>query len=316
MQSNQLNNTVTVCVPTLNRPHIVERLLNNLVFQSFPINQILIVDASIDFNTFYLKEKFTANFKNLDIIKSEKGLTLQRNIGIDNCKSELILMLDDDVLLEKDCIEQMVQFLNSENGKDYAGIGGYITNEYIKPTPGHHKLYQKIGLFNNQMIPGTWMQCGAFVELSHLGVINGIYNSRFLPGCGSMIRLDIAKEIRPDSSFTFFGEDKQWTLRISNKYKLGVLAEAKLYHEHYPGGGRAKFYDKGYNIQINLFRLLYDCDPNLTTSRKLFNLLFQFIEIQRHLILRLLTLNLKRLPIVFGMTAGFLHNIGIFLTKK
>ncbi len=58
-------------------------------------------------------------FKNLKFIHSSfKGQVRQRNLGFKNCKSEIILQLDDDVLLKKNTLKTMYN-LKKKLGKKY-----------------------------------------------------------------------------------------------------------------------------------------------------------------------------------------------------
>ena len=53
-------------------------------------------------------------------------------------------MLDDDVILDTDCLEKMVEFLNSEEGNKYAAISAFISN--------NGKILEKQGYFEDKML--------------------------------------------------------------------------------------------------------------------------------------------------------------------
>ena len=303
--------TLSVCVPTAKRPKMVNRLLDNLLHQTRMPDEILLVDASSDEETKKTVEACDAKYPPgvLHWVKSDLGLTLQRNVGIDSISNDYICMLDDDVVLEPDCLEKMVNFLDSSEGKSFAGVSAYIANEYGRNYYKYQKLYHKLGLYDGQLRPGRWLYSGEFLQLSTLRPFEGVYVSEFLPAGAAMFRRAVISEIRPNPKFVFGGEDKHWTLRISQKYKLGVLGEARLRHEHFQGGVRKPRLRQGRISMRNKAIILRDCDPHPTFKRYVVFIVYHLIDMIRMTVTYTLKSRWNDFDWIVGHWLGWLWNL-------
>ncbi len=105
-------------------------LLKSVTNQTVYPNEILIIDGSTNDETNAI---LTANqFKNLKYYKvdaNQRGLTKQRNFGIDkvNSEIEIVCFLDDDIVLEIDYFENLLATYTIF--PDALGVGGNIINE-------------------------------------------------------------------------------------------------------------------------------------------------------------------------------------------
>ena len=93
--------TISVVIPTIGTRDLFPTLssLNN---SSIKINEIII---SAPFNNSLNKNKLQ-KVKNVKIYISKfKGQVLQRIEGFKIAKGEIVVQLDDDIILEKDCLE-------------------------------------------------------------------------------------------------------------------------------------------------------------------------------------------------------------------
>ncbi|MFZ5878871.1 MAG: glycosyltransferase family 2 protein [Chloroflexota bacterium] len=299
-----------VCVPTARRPAMVARLLENLAAQTRLPDEILIVDASQDDETQAVVSDWQGRFPDtLRLVKSSLGLTLQRNVGIDHTQADFICMLDDDVLLEADCLEQLEAFLLSPDGEAYGAVSAYITNEYGRDFFKYQKLYRRLGIYDGELKPGRWLYCGDFLELSTLKPFDGIHRSEFIPAGAALFRRQTLMQVRPDSNFRFGGEDKHLTLRISQHYPIGVLGRARLRHDHVPGGVRRSPWLQGMFSMRNKAIILRECDPQPRWFRYIIHLIFQFIDLARAGAGNILTGRWKNLPWIFGSWAGWGWNL-------
>ncbi len=111
------NPLVSVIIPTHNRKKKVERLINSVLENSYKNIEIIVIDDASDDGTYeYIKEKF-GNFKNFKIVRNDKNLLLarSRNRGISLSKGELLFLIDDDNILDKNCIKNLVKVIASDN---------------------------------------------------------------------------------------------------------------------------------------------------------------------------------------------------------
>jgi glycosyltransferase involved in cell wall biosynthesis len=103
---------VSAVIPTRNRSSYVKTLLEDLTMQTYPINEIIIVDASDDKS---YKDELFKRFQRLPLVwlDSEASVCVQRNKGIRFAKSPWIFLCDDDIKIPVDYIEQLIHFIKA-----------------------------------------------------------------------------------------------------------------------------------------------------------------------------------------------------------
>ncbi len=291
---------ISICIPTYNRPDMVQRLLTNINKNVSISHEIIIIDAS-DNN---LTEQLVSGISNITYIHTQKGLTHQRNIGIDQVSAPFTLMLDDDILLTPGSVDQLISAL--KNNPNYGALSAYIDNEYGKTTYKYRKIYKKIGVYES-LTPGKWLYCGDFIQLSALQPFSGIHTTDFLPAGATLFRSDVIKHIRPNNQFGYMAEDKEWTLRISKQFKIGVCGDAHITHDHV---GSVK---NPFEINKQKVTSYYQILANENTFRKLTALCFFQLEIIRTLISQLYRFSWKRFQKAAGILSGNVINFNKFL---
>lgn len=123
---------LSIVIPTKDREKSLFRCIKYIENQTiFPIEVLVIDDGE-------LKENIKAKIQNLltkkninfkYIKKDTPGLAESKNLGVEKASGSIILFLDDDVVLEKDYIENLVKVWEKNRGdKKLAGISGMPTN--------------------------------------------------------------------------------------------------------------------------------------------------------------------------------------------
>jgi GT2 family glycosyltransferase len=128
MKSNVL---VSVIIPTYNRKEKLARCIDSVLASTYKRIEIIIVDdASIDGTEDIIKNKYNAN-KNVFYIKNNKELLLSATInkGLRIAKGEYVFILDDDNVVDKKCILELVSTFNKYKE---AGIVGPLALYYSK----------------------------------------------------------------------------------------------------------------------------------------------------------------------------------------
>ncbi len=87
--------TVSVVIPTYNRAATIVSCIESVLAQSYPVNEIIVVDDNSTDNTIEQLERFK---EKLIILKTniQSGAQVARNIGIKATKSDWIAFLDSD----------------------------------------------------------------------------------------------------------------------------------------------------------------------------------------------------------------------------
>ena len=104
-----MNKLISVIIPTLNRANLLERALRSVVNQTFPPDEIIVVDNGSTDDT---KNMIKDNFQNIKYyFLSDKGVSKARNLGIKNSNCEWVSFLDSDDEWHRKKLEKQINFI-------------------------------------------------------------------------------------------------------------------------------------------------------------------------------------------------------------
>lgn len=111
---------ISVVIPTVDRKMRLLSLLECLDQSTYPIHEVIIVDAG---NDRLAPDEYSA-IKNFPVyyISSDKSVCIQRNTGIRQAKSEWIFLCDDDLEIPADYLQNLSTYIN--NHSDMGAISG------------------------------------------------------------------------------------------------------------------------------------------------------------------------------------------------
>lgn len=101
---------ISVVIPTCNRKMRLLSLLKSLALSSYPLSEIIIVDAGEDKLTMTDIQRFGDLV--VKYVETEKSVCIQRNTGINIARSSWIFLCDDDIELPSDYIEKLMQHIS------------------------------------------------------------------------------------------------------------------------------------------------------------------------------------------------------------
>ena len=223
---------ISIIIPTLNRLKEIEMTLNSLIELTIFPHQTIIIDQSDGKDTEELVKKSDYKRLNICYLHSEiKSWALARNYGIENInkESDMVVFLDDDVLLEKDFLDQIDIFF-LEHSKAKGGIAN------IESPQRKVSLLKKIWLFliswstKDQMC----VTAGGFNILPFENPKN-ITNVEWTSGCGMFFRKELFDEgFRFEKQFMKYSlmEDCFLSYSIQRKYpkSLFFIPKVKMVH--------------------------------------------------------------------------------------
>ncbi len=213
---------VSCILATYNRKNMLERTLKSLLSSTYKNIEIVIVDnASSDGTYEYIKQKFPT----VKIIKSKKNLLAAGgiNYGLPYLRGEYILLLADDVIVEKDTIEKLVTFLDNKHD---AGIVCPVVY-YWKNKKRIWWAGSKINMFTSR----TYFY-GRDIELPNNDFWDtGSFTTIML--ARREVFLENGKFFYVDTrEFPIHNEEADFSFRAMKKgWKLYVLKKAKAYHD-------------------------------------------------------------------------------------
>lgn len=122
--------SVSVIIPTFNRPEHVSEALDSLLSQETPPDEVLVVDDSTDDKVAELvrvrSQKFLGRGVSLKHMRNpkERGASAARNAGFEHTASEIVMFMDDDVLLEPGYLSGILAAYEAR--PDAAGVQGHM----------------------------------------------------------------------------------------------------------------------------------------------------------------------------------------------
>lgn len=263
----------SLIICTYMRPGPLLQLLQSVQDQMVYPDEILIVDGSSDKETeILLNEHHFENLHYFLVPPDHKGLTRQRNFGIERVGTdiEIVCFLDDDTVLEKDYFEQLLKTYHVHPLA--LGVGGYIIenmqcefvgdpyqptiNEYYydgwkRPDGSRFVLRKKLRL-DSDVPPGFSPSFSHGRSVSFLPPSGKIYEVEQLMGGVSSFRKKIFDVMRFSNYFEGYGlyEDADFSLRLAKTGKLYLNTAARLYHYH-EASGRPNQYQYGKMVVRN-----------------------------------------------------------------
>jgi glycosyltransferase involved in cell wall biosynthesis len=230
-----LNNIpVSAVIATANRAGVFNRTLISLFSQSFVPQQIIVVDASDTDETYLLCKQ---NYPTIEWIKAKiKGAATQRNEGLELVQTEFVFFMDDDIVFEEDCIQNLWTAINNSNNT--GGVNAMITNQQYHTPGGATKfMYQlmhgrKLDSYAGMCIGPAWNLLPEDKEylptlqpVEWLNTTCTIYRKVALP--------------KPAFSSHFTGyslmEDVCLSLEVVKKWKLFNARKARIFHDSQSG---------------------------------------------------------------------------------
>lgn len=229
--------SASIIVPTYNRPDELEVTLESILYQTRKPNEVIIIDDG-NLPVSPLRYEFeAADIKYTYRQKNKPGLTESRNLGVSLTTGDIILFLDDDVKLFKDYIETILDVYEDDTKKEIGGVGALIVNH--KPLTLARRirhLYDRLFLISGK-IEGIALPSGFCTNYgatshppTHLMAVD------FLSGAACSYRAGVFDQLGFTDRYRDFGfgEDKDFSIQVAERYRLLLQPKARLYHFESP----------------------------------------------------------------------------------
>lgn len=218
-------------------------------------DEIVIVDSS---DTENLKSAFDSfcdlNIKYIHDI--EASLTRAENIGVENNIGDIIIILDDDVILERNHIEEIIRVFNTYPAGKIGGITGNLLSNQPK---SFSKRFSRFGMqvfstifFITRYGNGKFQLSGMPTTIQNADKIT---ECEFLFGCDMAFRKEVINEFKFDENFHGYswGEDDDIAYRVSRKYQNIYTPFAKFVHTGSPSARSDKYAIKKMEIENHYY---------------------------------------------------------------
>lgn len=223
----KLNKKICAIILNWNNYPNTRDCIESLRRSSCELSMIILIDNnSQDDSLNKLKRDYSDNekiafFKNDHNMGFAKGV----NVGIKRALEEgveFIILVNNDAVLDENCIAILTRELNSRNK---SGLAGPLINYYYTPK----KIWQAGGRFSK-------IKSGLVIPYKNKSDRYIDFDTKevsFLSGCVLMIKRELLDTIGLfDENFFFYGEDLDLCLRTaSSGYKILFVPQAKALHK-------------------------------------------------------------------------------------
>ena len=286
-----LNWSLVIC--TLNRRDILERCLRSAINQTLLPKQIIVVDASNDWESSkaYILDSLAGKSNSIEWIylgSEQKSLTYQRNVGLNVCKADVVFFIDDDAVMFPDSADEIMQVYEKDTSLLVGGVTALLVANLQPATSSEHneKEVKSLSLWDRILKPfhKFWSSETLFLpydgsyytyDISELANNTAVFSEVTLHGCRMTFRTSVVKEVGGFDEVLIraaIAEDDDISYRVSRKYALVAAEKAKIFHEE-TEVARLKRYSSTVLLLLNIV-VLFLLHTTITTGVK--KLIYQF----------------------------------------
>ena len=302
--------TSSAIIPTYHRPDDLNKCLESVLKQTLFPNELIIVDDG-DLPCFPMQAEFEGRGVRCLFIKKEiPGVTESRNRAAQAASGEILIFLEDDVVLFDDYIEQLLNTFERHKGSDVAGVGGIIDNDRFESAQVICRRVPNLLFGLSGFSEGKVLRSGFTTDYG--STENPIREERevdfLLGGVAAFHRkvfddFEFSNRYRGKSGYGQ-GEDKDFSYRVSRKYRLLVNPKARLCHYSAPKTNLNQF-NKGRAYILSRYYFFKDQVKKSPVDWLLFWYAIIGYLLQR-LVIALLSFNKKGWERLSGIMSGII----------
>lgn len=227
----------SIAIPTLNRASVIQDLLESILHQTVFPKEVIVVDDSKNRETEDVVNRVAKSFSRRNI-KIEyvrgngNGITDARNMGIAHSTGDIHCSLDDDIILDKNYIKEILKMF--EVYPDALGVAGHVANHSFSSSS--NAVNKVFPFYLREKDKCRVLPAG----VTYPYILTKIINCEWLSGVNCCYRRAVLKEFKWDEKLTKYSlcDDVDISYRIQQKYpnSLFMTPYAKIIHHHSPIG--------------------------------------------------------------------------------
>jgi GT2 family glycosyltransferase len=240
----------SLIVATYQRPSEAEVLVTSLAAMADVPGEVVFVDGSPGHETEEALRKAVRDVRlpfELIYVRSPKGLTKQRNVGVDLSTKPFVYFLDDDAAPRQGYFTELRRVLVNDEAGTIGAVGACIVNEINKPMNRRWRMRRALRIIP-RVQPYVYNDVGTSAPSGLLKPFTGTRDVDIFPGGACLIRRTIFSSERFSEFFAgySYGEDVEMSLRIRRKWRVVCCGDAHVWHYGIQSkGGRPAPYTKG-----------------------------------------------------------------------
>lgn len=227
---------VSIILPTYNRSSLIERCVNSVKGQTYSNWELIILDdGSMDMSPTIVQRLSKSDDKiRCNLNRENEGLPRNKNIGIRASRGDLIFFIEDDVILDENCLEILVDtFLNLQYRHK---VGSLAPRLLERPTFNYNK-----SKMDKLKLPFMFDRMTGEVHSNYTEDFGGVQEVVTVHSCS----LYSSNALREFGGFeenaykgTFGRQETDLNFRmVKREYRFFFQPKAVAYHKHASFGG-------------------------------------------------------------------------------
>lgn len=230
-----MNKFVSILLPTYNRASIIEQCINSVLAQSYSNWELIISDDGSGDDTQIIAKKYEKKDSRVRYHRNAvcQGLPRNRNIAVSISQGDLVFFIEDDLILEPNCLEILVKTFEELESKVPIGaiaprlIDNRDSKDYFEKKNIHNacvidkktgRIYNNFGLESDVLQECPSLHACSLILKSVFEDVGGYEENRY--------------------KGTYLREESDFYFQVKKKgYNLYFQPKAITYHKHVDSGG-------------------------------------------------------------------------------
>lgn len=204
-----MNDLITVVIPVYNVGTYLGKCVKSVVNQTYKNLQILLIDDGSTDGSSDLCDDIAFSDSRIQVIhKSNSGLGLTRNVGINNAKGKYIIFVDSDDYLSKDLIENL--YLGIKKDKSEICIAGF-TRVDNRGTMLYQEKYEERNIIGSKNVKSIFEKMLGSLPEKHDSIKPSVWSNLYSVNIIKKFDLKFVSERK------IISEDIIWNAQYFNK---------------------------------------------------------------------------------------------------
>lgn len=214
------NLKVSAVIPLYNAEKYIAATLDSLLVQTYPLEEIIVVDDCGSDNSVRIVEKYCERYKMIRLIRQEenRGVSAARNRGIQEASGYWILFMDADDVASKDLVKEDLEHLQKLLNKEPL--------QWALVYPAYQQIDQE-GIAIGDIIRGKqYNDKEAFGSL--------LFRNQIITPSGLLINKEILTMFGGFDETLSCNEDWDLWLKVSKKFGVAYVDKPLVYVRRHP----------------------------------------------------------------------------------
>ena len=225
----------SVVIVTMARPEPLRRALQSVARELPDDGEVIVVDGDPKRSAEPPVRELQERFPGLDVryIASRPGVTLQRNVGIDAARRDVVVFVDDDCRLERGVFEVLAC---AYGDRAIVGVTGRV----------ERRARARLGPESHSRLRWLLVGAGRQGTMNSYGLrrpivdVDKARDVEYMCGAFMSARRDVAASVRFDETLSGYGlgEDDDFSYRLSRVGRVRYEPAAAIFHDELGFAGR------------------------------------------------------------------------------